>query len=82
MSDGNDKRARYPSLSGKRVLVTGGASGIGAGTVAAFVRQGAHVSFFDIAVEEGKAIAEQLGPTARFTAVDGIRRSRQQCRKR
>ncbi|PJI54713.1 3-oxoacyl-ACP reductase, partial [Methylobacterium radiotolerans] len=30
-----DQRARYPSLAGKRVLVTGGASGIGAGLVEA-----------------------------------------------
>lgn len=70
MSDADYQRARYPSLVGKRVLVTGGASGIGAGTVAAFIRQGAHVSFFDISIEEGQALAEQLGPTARFTAVD------------
>jgi NAD(P)-dependent dehydrogenase (short-subunit alcohol dehydrogenase family) len=34
-------RAIYPSLQGKRVLVTGGASGIGAGLVEAFVLQGA-----------------------------------------
>ena len=70
MDDPDDQRARYPSLAGKRVLVTGGASGIGAGTVAAFVRQGAEVSFFDIAEDDGRAFAEQLGPSARFTAVD------------
>lgn len=70
MDDADDQRARYPSLAGKRVLVTGGASGIGAGTVAAFVRQGAKVSFFDIAEDDGRAFAEQLGPSARFTAVD------------
>lgn len=70
MRNPNDQRARYPSLVGKRVLVTGGASGIGAGTVSAFVDQGAHVSFFDIAVEEGEALAARLGPAARFNAVD------------
>lgn len=70
MDDPDDQRARYPSLAGKRVLVTGGASGIGAGTVAAFVRQGAKVSFFDIAEDDGRAFAEQLGPSARFTTVD------------
>lgn len=70
MDNRNDQRARYPSLAGKRVLVTGGASGIGAGTVDAFARQGADVSYFDIAIEEGEALAEQLGPRAHFTAVD------------
>jgi NAD(P)-dependent dehydrogenase (short-subunit alcohol dehydrogenase family) len=40
--------AIYPSLRDKRVLITGGASGIGAGLVAAFVRQGSRVAFVDI----------------------------------
>lgn len=44
-------RAHYPSLRGKRVLVTGGGSGIGEGIVAEFLRQGADVSFFDLACE-------------------------------
>ena len=44
-------RAIYPSLRGKRVLITGGGSGIGAGIVAEFVRQGSDVSFFDLACE-------------------------------
>ena len=44
-----DQRAIYPSLKGKRVLITGGGSGIGAGMVEGFVRQGAQVTFFDIA---------------------------------
>jgi NAD(P)-dependent dehydrogenase (short-subunit alcohol dehydrogenase family) len=39
----------YPSLAGKRVLITGGGSGIGAAIVSAFTGQGAHVSFIDIA---------------------------------
>ena len=36
---GESQRAIYPSLAGKRVLVTGGASGIGAAMVEAFVAQ-------------------------------------------
>jgi NAD(P)-dependent dehydrogenase (short-subunit alcohol dehydrogenase family) len=36
--------ARYPDLEGRGVLVTGGASGIGAAIVAAFVQQGARRS--------------------------------------
>ncbi len=44
-------RAIYPSLRGKRVLVTGGGSGIGAGVVAEFVRQSSDVIFFDLACD-------------------------------
>ena len=61
-------RAIYPSLKGKRVLITGGGSGIGAGIVEGFVRQGADVTFFDVAEEDSKTLAESLG--ARFERVD------------
>jgi NAD(P)-dependent dehydrogenase (short-subunit alcohol dehydrogenase family) len=40
--------AIYPSLRGRAVLVTGGATGIGAAIVAHFARQGARVAFFDV----------------------------------
>jgi NAD(P)-dependent dehydrogenase (short-subunit alcohol dehydrogenase family) len=43
--------AHYPSLRDRVVLVTGGASGIGAEQVTQFVRQGAKVAFLDIAEE-------------------------------
>jgi D-xylose 1-dehydrogenase len=52
--------ATYPSLRGKRVLITGGGSGIGAGLVEAFVAQGARVAFVDIAADAGRALAERL----------------------
>jgi NAD(P)-dependent dehydrogenase (short-subunit alcohol dehydrogenase family) len=68
VNDTKDQRAVYPSLRGKRVLVTGGGSGIGAGTVEAFVRQGADVAFFDVAEAESRALADRLG--ARFERVD------------
>ncbi len=38
----------YPSLRGKHVFITGGATGIGAALVEAFVAQGAMVGFLDI----------------------------------
>ena len=55
-----DQRAVYPSLKGKRVLITGGGSGIGAGMVEGFVRQGAQVTFFDIAEDDSATLVESL----------------------
>ncbi|WP_432519952.1 SDR family NAD(P)-dependent oxidoreductase [Kineococcus sp. SYSU DK006] len=52
--------ARYPSLAGAGVLVSGGASGLGAEFVTRFARQGARVAFVDVQDEAGNALAEQL----------------------
>lgn len=40
--------AIYPSLKGKNILISGGASGIGAEIVKGFAEQGAHVAFLDL----------------------------------
>ena len=53
--------ARYTSLDGKRVFVTGGGSGIGEAIVAGFAEQGAQVAFVDIAVDASLALCERLG---------------------
>ncbi len=55
--------ARFPSLANKVVLVTGGATGIGASFVEQFVDQGAKVAFFDIDTDAGEALADSLGAT-------------------
>jgi D-xylose 1-dehydrogenase len=53
--------AVYPDLEGKSVVITGGASGIGAAIVRAFVRQRAKVGFIDIAAAPSKALIAELG---------------------
>jgi D-xylose 1-dehydrogenase len=52
--------ARYPSLTDRTVLVTGGATGIGETLVREFAAQGAKVGFVDIAAAEGTALARAL----------------------
>ena len=56
--------ATYPSLADRVVLITGGASGIGADTVRAFAANGARVAFLDLQQEAGEELARELGATA------------------
>ncbi|REL34411.1 SDR family NAD(P)-dependent oxidoreductase [Thalassotalea euphylliae] len=51
---------QYLSLRNKRIFITGGASGIGAAMVRAFVEQGAYVAFIDINEEAGQLLLEKL----------------------
>ncbi len=53
-------RANYPSLAGKRIIVSGGGSGIGEGIVEGFVRQGTQVAFVDVADEPSQALVARL----------------------
>ena len=59
------RTATYPSLIDKRVLISGGGSGIGAVMVAAFAGQGARVTFLDILDDESRALVDQLGSGTR-----------------
>lgn len=57
----SSRDARYPSLAERAVLVTGGASGIGAAIVEAFYRQGARVAFLDVDEAAAAALVQRLG---------------------
>ena len=65
-----EKFANYPSLSGKTVFVTGGASGIGAEIVTAFAKQGAKVGFVDMDVAGSEALLAKLEGTHGFAPCD------------
>jgi len=60
MQEGNTSFARYPSLVGRAVVITGGATGIGESLVSHFARQGARVAFLDIQDEAGLALVDAL----------------------
>jgi len=51
--------ATYPSLKNEAVIVTGGASGIGASIVEHFAEQGARVAFLDFDDKAGRALADK-----------------------
>ncbi|MEM5438461.1 SDR family oxidoreductase [Paraburkholderia diazotrophica] len=75
--------ARYPSLVDRTVLITGGATGIGASFVEHFVAQGARVAFFDIDETAGDALADRLGDSRHkplflyvdLTDIDALRKA-------
>jgi D-xylose 1-dehydrogenase len=66
--------AKFPSLRGKTVFVTGGGSGIGAAIVESFVDQGARVAFVDIDDAASQALCQavrtQYGTAPHFTRCD------------
>jgi len=57
--------ATYPSLTDRVVLISGGASGIGADMVRAFASNGARVGFLDVQDKAAEALVRELGGTAR-----------------
>jgi NAD(P)-dependent dehydrogenase (short-subunit alcohol dehydrogenase family) len=57
-------------LAGSTFLITGGASGLGAATARLFSVNGAHVVLADLSDAHGQALADELGPGARFVHTD------------
>ncbi|GAA5513221.1 putative oxidoreductase Rv1144 [Deinococcus carri] len=57
------------NLSGKTVLITGGASGLGAGTARMVAEAGGHPVLLDLNAEAGEALARELGGLFRRTDV-------------
>jgi NAD(P)-dependent dehydrogenase (short-subunit alcohol dehydrogenase family) len=81
--------ATYPSLIDRTVLITGGATGIGASLVEHFAAQGARVGFIDIDTQSATLLVSRLADarnapmfvaadltdtTALIAAVDSVRR--------
>ncbi|HNM78797.1 MAG TPA: SDR family oxidoreductase [Tepidiformaceae bacterium] len=59
-----------PRLENQVAVITGAASGIGEGTVRAYVAEGAKVVIADIEDGRGSALAEELGPGTTFVHTD------------
>ena len=58
------------NLEGKTAIITGGASGIGAGSVIAFAEAGANVVIADLAEQAGTDLAKSLGKHVAFHRTD------------
>ncbi|SHL46335.1 3alpha(or 20beta)-hydroxysteroid dehydrogenase [Pseudonocardia thermophila] len=58
------------TLEGKVAIVTGGARGMGEAHVRTFLHLGARVAIADVLQDEGKSLADELGPAAAFFELD------------
>jgi len=84
MTEKQQQYAIYPSLQGRKVLITGGATGIGEAFVIGFAEQGAQVAFLDILDEAAADLCARISasghPTPLYhhcdmTDLDAVRNS-------
>ena len=66
----SDQFAIYPSLAGKSVFISGGASGIGAELVKAFAAQGSKVGFVDIDEAASSQLAKEVDGSVSYAICD------------
>jgi D-xylose 1-dehydrogenase len=69
MTDNASNTPRYSDLRDKSVLVTGGATGIGAAIVEAFAAQGSKVAFIDLAAKESDQLSAKLRSNHRDASI-------------
>ncbi len=74
------QQTHYSSLANKNVLITGGATGIGADLVTAFSYNECQVFFLDIQDEPGRSLSSSLGERTHYihcdlTCVESIKKS-------
>lgn len=60
MSNTHSQYASYPSLNGRSIVITGGATGIGASLVAHFARQDSRVAFLDVQDHPARQLVDTL----------------------
>jgi NAD(P)-dependent dehydrogenase (short-subunit alcohol dehydrogenase family) len=69
MTQPDPQFATYPSLRGRRVLITGGATGIGEAYVTRFAEQGAKVAFLDIQDEAASELAARIAANGHVSPI-------------
>lgn len=62
----SDSDIDWDQLQDRSVIITGGASGLGAATAMKFIQHGAYVTIADMSETEGLQFSEQLGDRASF----------------
>src|ERR1700749_1006416 len=60
----SNRKTTMARLAGRKIIITGGASGIGRATARLFRREGAAVAILDRSDNAGKAVADEIGAVA------------------